>query len=177
MHIRRYVGLAALTLLAAGCGNPAARSGPPAPDASGASPVPSLVLVDPVCGQPLPDRPGGSLTVTGRFPASAPADQATIAGTVEVTGREAVRGVSGRGAEVFVVRDGRVVAVPGWQDAAGVVWDLAPGSSKSLPADVTPGTCRPLTPGTYELYARVVVTADDGARIQGVGGPWPLELR
>ena len=32
-------------------------------------------------------------------------------------------------------------------------------------------------PGGYELYARVVVTPDDGAAQRAFGGPWPLRVR
>jgi hypothetical protein len=32
-------------------------------------------------------------------------------------------------------------------------------------------------PGSYELYARVVLTPDDGAAVESFGGPWPLRVR
>ena len=34
-----------------------------------------------------------------------------------------------------------------------------------------------LAPGSYDVYARVVLNLEDGSRTDSLGGPWPLELR
>jgi hypothetical protein len=63
----------------------------------------------------------------------------------------------------------------------GIRWDLAPGRTERLPGEATLVSCDPgggsVRPGTYELYARVVITPDDGAGVESFGGPWPLEVR
>jgi hypothetical protein len=100
---------------------------------------------------------------------------------VEVTSGEAVRGVAAAAADVFLVRDDRVVTTPVAQDAIGIRWELAAGETRTMPALASLVSCEPqggpLPPGEYELYARVVVTPDDGAAQQAFGGPWPLRVR
>ncbi|GAA1772517.1 hypothetical protein [Luedemannella helvata] len=180
MRIRSsYLGLATAILVLAGCAQPTPAS--PGPDASVDPPVTTRPGIDPACGQPFGERPGDGLTMTGKFPATATADQRTLAGTVTVTSSVTVKGVVGRTADVYVVHDGRVVVVPGMRDAVGVVWELTPGATKSLPAEALlapcDGTGDRLAPGTYAVYATVVLFADDGTEIRAVGGPWPLDVR
>jgi hypothetical protein len=103
-----------------------------------------------------------------------------VTGTVEVTGRRAVRGVVAPRAQGFLVRDGRVVSMPMAQDLSGVRWDLAPGAVGRLPADAVLVSCEPgggpLPPGRYELWTRLVVTPDDGPGVTTVAGPSSLEI-
>jgi hypothetical protein len=133
------------------------------------------------CGQAFRGpAAGGELTIVARFPASAAAADGVVTGTVEVTGRRAVRGVVGARAQAFLVRDGRVVSMPMAQDLSGVRWDLAPGEAERLPADAVLVSCAPgaapLPPGRYELWTRLVVTPDDGPGAESVAGPWPFEV-
>jgi hypothetical protein len=139
------------------------------------------------CGRPFRVPAGaGLLTLTGRFPEVAPAGAQVVSGVVEVTSRLPVRGVVLPQAEVFLVRDGRVATVPVVQDAMGRRLELAPGRTERLPGEATLVSCQsgagPVPPGTYELYARVVFTPDDGApdreaSVESFGGPWPLQVR
>jgi hypothetical protein len=84
-------------------------------------------------------------------------------------------------ADGFLVRDGRVATVPVAQDALGVRWDLAAGQVERLPGEASLTTCGPgggpVEPGDYELYARVVLVPDDGARMEAFGGPFPVRVR
>lgn len=144
------------------------------------TPVAGITVLE--CGKPFrPPPTGGPLTLAGRFPAAAQAGEREVTGTVEATGRVAVRGVVAPHAEVFLVRHGRVATVPVPQDLAGVRWDLARGKTERLPGEATLVSCDPaggpVPPGTYELYARVVFTPDDGAGVESFGGPWSLEVR
>ncbi|MER7166499.1 hypothetical protein ABT336_10600 [Micromonospora sp. NPDC000207] len=133
------------------------------------------------CGQALRPTTAGGLTVTGRFPATVSAGRQVVEGEVEVESRDAVRVVAPGAADVFLVREGRVVALPGPQDAVGVRWDLRPGEARTLPGGVPLVLCEsgggPAPAGSYELYARVVVTTDEGAVVESYGGPWPLTVR
>jgi hypothetical protein len=133
------------------------------------------------CGSPIDLSGPGGLRLAGRFPESAPAGQPAVDGVVEVTSREAVRGVAAAAADVFLVRDGRVVATPLAQDAVGVQWELAAGETRTMPGMASLVSCEPdggpLPPGRYELYARVVLTPDDGRPQTAFGGPWRLRLR
>ena len=134
------------------------------------------------CGRPIDLPAPGGLRLVGRFPESVPAGQPTVGGIVEVTSRDAVRGVAAPAADVFLVRDDQVVTTPMAQDAIGVRWELAAGETRRMPAMGSLVSCdpdgRPLPPGRYELYARVVLTADDDGPPQtAFGGPWPLRLR
>jgi hypothetical protein len=119
--------------------------------------------------------------LVGRFPESVPAGQQTVGGIVEVTSREAVRGVAAPAADVFLVRDDRVVTTPMAQDAIGIRWELAAGETRRMPAMASLVSCEPdggpLPPGRYELYARVVLTPYDGPAQTAFGGPWRLRLR
>lgn len=133
------------------------------------------------CGQLFHPPAGGGLTLTGRFPATVPAGERAVVGTVEVTGKVAVRGVVAPRADVFLVRQGRVATVPLAQDMAGIRWDLAPGEVERLPGEAPLVSCDPgggpVPAGAYELYTRVVITPDDGVSAESFGGPWPIEVR
>ena len=121
------------------------------------------------------------LRLVGRFPASVPSGERTLSGAIEVTSREAIRGVAPAAADVFVALDDRVVTTPLAQDAIGIRWDVAAGESRTMPALASLVSCEPdhgpLGPGVYELYARVAVTRDDGAAQRAFGGPWRLRVR
>ena len=114
------------------------------------------------CGRPFELPAPGDLQVLARVPESVPAGQEALTGTVEVTSRNAVRGVRPAAADVFLVRDDQVVTTPVPQDAIGIRWELAAGETESMPALASLMSCEPdggpLPPGGYELYARVVVT-------------------
>jgi hypothetical protein len=133
------------------------------------------------CGRPfrLPSVVG--LRLVARFPESVPAGQQTLTGMVDVTGRQAMRGVAPAAADVFLVQDARVVTMPVAQDAIGIRWELAAGETRTMPALASLVSCEPeggpLPPGDYELYARVVVTADDGAAQRAFGAPRRLRVR
>ncbi|MFJ9027123.1 hypothetical protein ACIRQP_01100 [Streptomyces sp. NPDC102274] len=133
------------------------------------------------CGRPFGPTAGGVLTLTGRFPASVPPGEPAVTGTVEATSPVAVRGVVLPRADVFLVRHGRVATVPAAQDSMGIRWDLTAGKAERLPGEAALVSCDPgggrVRPGTYELYARVVFTPDDGAGTESFGGPWSLEVR
>jgi hypothetical protein len=145
------------------------------------SPTPAVGNTAITCGQPLRIPSDDRLILKGGFPANSATGQRTVAGTVEVTSRITLKGVTAPQADVFLAQDGRAVTVPAPQDLMGVRWDLAAGVNKHLPAEITLSSCapggEPLPPGRYELYARVVVVADDGARVESFGGPWAFELR
>ena len=133
------------------------------------------------CGARLGSTPGGMLTLTGRFPTAAAADEQTVAGTVTVAvKRSGAHGVVTPQAEAFLVRDGRIATLPVPQDSVGQRLDLADGRVASMPATVSLVPCSGggvLPTGTYDLYVRVVLNHDDGTRADSLGGPWPLEVR
>jgi hypothetical protein len=133
------------------------------------------------CGRPFRLPAPARLRLDARFPESVPAGQQTLTGMVEITSRDAMRGVAPAAADVFLVRDDRVVTTPVAQDAIGIRWEPAPGETRTMPAPASLLSCEPdggpLAPGGYELYARVVVTPDNGAAQRAFGGPWPLRVR
>ena len=99
---------------------------------------------------------------------------------MEVISGKAMRGVAPAAADVFLVRDGRVVTTPVAHDAVGIRWELAAGESRTMPALASLVSCEPdggpLAPGEYELYARVVLSPDSGAGEPAFGGPRPLRV-
>jgi hypothetical protein len=133
------------------------------------------------CGRPFQLPAPAGLRLVGRFPESVPAGQQTVSGIVEVTSSEAVRGVAAPSADAFLVHEGDVVTMPMAQDAIGVRWDLAAGETRRIPALASLVSCDrdrgPLPPGRYELYARVVLSPDEGPAQLAFGGPWRLRLR
>lgn len=132
------------------------------------------------CGRAFKLPASDELRLVGRFPESVRAGQQAVSGTVEVTSKEAVRGVAAQRADAFLVREGRVVTTPLAQDAMGIRWDLAAGETKSMPGTASLVSCEPnggpLPRGDYQLYAQVVLTPDDGAPTRAFGGPWPLRV-
>jgi predicted small lipoprotein YifL len=176
--------IAAPCLLAlAGCGG-----GGPSASPTKATGGESVVTTEPVsqltaigCGAQFRPPSPGPLTLTARFPATVTHDDEPVAGSVDAVGAAAVHGVGPGRAEAFLVRDGLVVTVPVPQDSMGMLWELAPGAVKSVPADVTLTSCAaggaPIAPGTYDLFVRIVLTADDGGPLESVGGPWPLQVQ
>jgi hypothetical protein len=119
--------------------------------------------------------------LVARFPERVRAAQQAVTARVEVTSRDAMRAVAAPAVDVFLVRDDQIVAMPIPQDAIGARWELAAGETRSVPATASLVSCAPtgdpLAPGRYELYARLVLTPDDGATQRAFGGPWPLDVR
>ena len=173
--------VSALVLAVGGCGGAGATSPPDSEESTRGAPVATVSSTGGIaCGQEFRAPGGGELTMVAKFPASVAAAAGVVTGTVEVTGRRAVRGVVSPRAQAFLVRDGRVVSTPMAQDLSGVRWDLAAGGVERLPADAVLVSCEPgggpLPAGRYELWARLVLTPDDGPGVTSVGGPWPLEI-
>ena len=136
------------------------------------------------CGQPFQASPASGLTLTGRFPTVASASEQVISGTVEISSEsDVVRGVVAANADVFLVRDGRIVTLPLPQDLVGIPIELGPGHAKQLPALGILSPCdtteaeKSLRSGTYQLYARLVLHRDDGSSMEAISGPWPLVLQ
>jgi hypothetical protein len=165
-----------LGLLAAACGDGAAGESVGA-ERSGVDADPGDVR----CGRPFELPAPAGLRLVARFPESVPFGQQALSGTVEVTSREAMRGVAPAAADVFVVLDDQVVTTPVPQDAIGIRWDVRAGETSTLPALASLVSCapdgEPLRRGGYELYARVVVTRDDQEALHAFGGPWRLRVR
>lgn len=189
----RAVAGAALGLgLLAGC---AAEPAPTAPSVTPAAPstsrgdapvdrIPGLSHVVLRCGQPFQRPPGPQLVLSGSFPASVAAGEPSLTGRVTVSaGRAGVTGVVAPLAEVFLVRDNRIVTLPPQQDSIGLQLRLGPGGSHDLTAPAPLSACdgslpdQALPKGRYDVFTRVVVNRDDGARVESFGGPWPLEVR
>jgi hypothetical protein len=172
--------LAALVLGVAGCGDGGV-GGSVGAEESHVKSEPGEQSGEVRCGRPIDLPAPGRLRLVGRFPESVPAGQQTVGGIVEVTSRDAVRGVAAPAADVFLVRDDQVVTTPMAQDAIGVRWELAAGETRRMPAMASLVSCEPdggpLPPGRYELYARVVLTPYDGPAQTAFGGPWRLRLR
>jgi hypothetical protein len=172
--------IAVLVLGATGCGEDGGGGGPAGSEESKVETESREAPGEVDCGRPFQLPASGELRLVGRFPESVPAGQQTVSGTVEVTTKEAVRGVAAARADAFLVREGRVVTTPLVQDALGVRWDLAAGEAKKVPGTASLVSCEPnggpVPPGEYELYAGMVLTPDDGAPTRSFGGPWPLRV-
>jgi hypothetical protein len=172
--------LAVLVLAVAGCSDGAV-GGSVGAEESPVKSEPGEESSEVRCGRPFELPAPSGLRLVGRFPQNVPAGQQTVSGIVEVTSREAMRGVAAPAADVFLVREGRVVTTPMAQDAIGVRWELAAGEMRRMPAMASLVSCErdgePLSPGRYELYARVVLTRDDGTAQRAFGGPWRLRVR
>lgn len=157
---------------------PAADKSPQESSAMEPAPASAVTAVD--CGQPFALPAEGPVTLTGQFPTEVAAGAQMLSGSVEATSAQEMRGVTQPGADVFLVRDGRVVTTPLPQDAMGILWAVAAGGAKSLPAEGALASCdsgEPLEPGSYEVYVRLMVIPDDGGGVESFGGPWPLEVR
>lgn len=176
----------ALALLVAGCGSVGAVGASRGRDATTPEEqaVPTDLPTSPTpggleCGARVGST-GGTLTLTARFPASAAVGAQQVDGTVTLGASAGAQGVVTPQAEAFLVRDGRIVTLPLAQDASGRQVDLAGDRQASLPATVGLVPCSgegALAPGSYDVYARVVLNLEDGSRTDSLGGPWPLELR
>ncbi|MFY1695878.1 MULTISPECIES: hypothetical protein [unclassified Solwaraspora] len=171
-----------LALATAGCAGTGTGNPQPAPEeGTTMEPAPEASADALGCGQPLRIPDDAALTVDGQFPSTVSGTDRDVTGTVEVTSHRAVRGVVSPRAEVFLVQQGRIAAVPVAQDLMGVQWDLAAGDVEQLPGDVPLVSCEPaggpVPAGDYELYARVAIAPDDGTeRLVSYGGPWPLQV-
>jgi hypothetical protein len=138
------------------------------------------------CGSPFSPPSGGRLTLTGHFPPVVRATEQAVSGTVKVTSEtDDVRGVITTNADAFLVRNGLIATLPLPQDLVGMRLELARGEVEQLPARASLSPCSSgggdgggsLRPGTYELYARVLLSHDDGSSLESIGGPWLLEVR
>lgn len=188
---RMRLSLALLLLLgASGCGGgvaPGGSTGLKSPEENATmdrSPSTSSTALQ--CGRPFRLPSGGGLSLTGRFPSVVSSSEQTVSGTVEVASEnEDVRGVITSSADVFLVWNGRIATLPLPQDLVGMRLELGPGKVEKLSAQAALSPCDPgagaangsLRPGSYELYARVVLNHDDGSSLESIGGPWPLEVR
>jgi hypothetical protein len=180
---RPAIALLTAGLLVGACDAGTASTSPPssepAQETSAMESTPPAGIGSVQCGQQFEPPGGGGPTLTSTFPASVTPTQPELSGRVELTSAEELRGVTPPGADVFVVRDGRVVGLPLPQDSVGMLLDLGPGASTSVPARVSLTSCesgRPLEAGRYELYARLAVAPYGGAALEAVGGPWPLDV-
>jgi hypothetical protein len=173
--------LFASILFSAGCGGRGTAPGSSlAPDASSVQHGSMSSSSAVTCGQQFQPPTAGRLMLAGKFPTAVLTGVRMISGTVEVRTQDVVRGTVAPGADVFLVRDGRVATVPVPHDLTGIQWNLGPGKIEHLPGQAALVSCAPgggpVRPGTYELYARVVITQDDGTPVESFGGPWPLEV-
>jgi hypothetical protein len=108
-----------------------------------------------------------------------------VSGTVALgTEDESREAVVSPLADVFLVRNGLVATVPMVQDAVGISVSMAAGTVVTLPAigslvpcDSDDSESALLEPGLYEIYARMLLSYDDGSAAECFGGPWPMELR
>jgi|tagenome__1003787_1003787.scaffolds.fasta_scaffold20695293_2 hypothetical protein len=132
------------------------------------------------CGAAVRLPSAGPVTLTGLFPSLVNLGDGAFSGTVALHGTTApVRGVVVPAADVFLVRDGLVVTLPLPQDSVGRQLDLPAGSTERLSAHGTLSPCGRedhLTPGPYDVYARVVVGHADGTTTEAVGGPWSMQV-
>jgi hypothetical protein len=185
-HARRNVLPWLVVILASGACDagtasnktPAAQESPQESSAMEPSPTPGITAIE--CGQPFQAPTEGVLALAGQFPADVSAGQETLSGSVEVTSQQELQGLTPPGADAFLVSDGRVVTIPLPQDAVGMLFSVAPGETISAPAEAVLVSCDsgdPLAPGTYELYARLVVIPDGGGSVESFGGPWPLQVQ
>ncbi|MFL6101575.1 MAG: hypothetical protein ACJ71T_16635 [Actinomycetales bacterium] len=136
------------------------------------------------CGQSFHRAPAPQLVVSGQFPASVVAGEQSLVGRVRVSARAGgVAGVVTPAADVFLVRANRVATLPVAQDSVGVPLRLNGGYSHEFTARAALTSCDPslpdqaLSPGRYDVYARVTVNREDGSRVESFGGPWPLEIQ
>lgn len=133
------------------------------------------------CSRPFQLPTPGVLTLTAHFPGTVSHRARMLTGKVDIVPRVGVRGVATPYADVFLTRDGQVATMPMPQDTVGILLDLVPGTTKRLPACATLTSCAPgagaVLPGTYQLYAKVVLVRDDGVSLTSFGGPWPLDVR
>ncbi|HWH00153.1 MAG TPA: hypothetical protein VNV66_12715 [Pilimelia sp.] len=204
-----YFSIAAVVAVVwlAGCARPAepgapgaGASGAPTSPPGGAGPTPTPPFGG--CGDAVPAafHTAGPVRMVSGLPARAPARHGNqLRGVVTLTnqGAAAVTGTTSVQPEIWVVRQGRVVATPAAMRLVAVRLDLAPGESRDFDTMVNlgrcvpgdrptgdPGAATPLPPGAYELYAVQVITpaldsgrpASPAAAVLARGGPWPLTI-
>lgn len=140
------------------------------------------------CGERISATQGdGTLTMRGTFAAQADRrGDGMFSGTVTVTNAgRAIAGVSSPEADVIVARAGEIVTEPLVKDLLGAPVALAAGASQTFPARGSLRRCggsgtELLAAGSYEIYAVVVVTVEEGpgtgSTVTSVGGPWPLRV-
>jgi hypothetical protein len=133
-------------------------------------------------------RRADDLTLTGEFaPGVDRGGDGTFAGTVTLTSTgPRITGVTSTQADVYVVRAGRIVAMPLPKDLIARPIDLAAGASAKLDARGSLRSCAAgagagevLPAGRYDVFAVVVVNRDGEPTTSTVvvsGGPWPVEL-
>ena len=138
------------------------------------------------CGDPLPQELGedGGLALSAAFPGQvSSAGQDRFEGTATLTNRgdRHFSGVAAAEAAVYVTRAGRIVATPFDQEDRGLLLDLPPGATHTVPATGRLRHCsddaRPLERGGYEVYAVLSITEGSGDRtLRPLAGPSPLTL-
>ena len=138
------------------------------------------------CGDPIPQELGedGGLALSAAFPGQvSSAGQDRFEGTATLTNRgdRHFSGVAAAEAAVYVTRAGRIVATPFDQEDRGLLLDLPPGATHTVPATGRLRHCsddaRPLERGGYEVYAVLSITAGSGDRtLRPLAGPSPLTL-
>ncbi len=133
------------------------------------------------CGDRLVEERRGPLRLTGSFPARVPATGRGFGGRVTVANGSDRRagGLAASRPDLYVLRAGRVVAMPLARDEVGLQLDLAPGEGQDLAAAGSLASCRdgrPLAPGRYEIRAVLPVIGLDGTAGAAAGGPWALEV-
>jgi hypothetical protein len=148
-----------------------------------ASPTPASTP----CGQALAVHlKRGAFQVTADFPQVTRSDQeATLFGTVAVSaGKQRIRGVTSPTPDVFLVRRGQIVSLPLPKDLVGMPLDLAPGKLAKMPATASLTQCDSrsagsggLSPGNYQVYARLLVHLDSGSTAESWSRPSPLRVR
>lgn len=146
------------------------------PVTTGSPPAPGT----PVCGEGVDALAAASvLTVEGRFPPSVERSAVTVEGSVTVTNTgPPVKGDTSPVADVFVARDGKVVATPMPKDLVAQPIELATEASAEFPATGALQACDgggPLPAGVYDVFAVVTVTGGDNTLI-AAGGPWRLDI-
>lgn len=170
---------ALLLVLAAGCApDPGPTVGTESSGPAGGDKVDQAAL--PGCGDRIAAA-AGELAMAGDFPSRVGAGDGTFAGSVTVTSTGArVTGVTSPEADVYVAREGEVVATALAKDLIGRPVDLGPGAGLRLAARGSLRQCAApgglLPAGRYQVFAVVVVSRDDQPAVAAVGGPWPLEL-
>jgi hypothetical protein len=136
------------------------------------------------CGQAFRRQPAEGFTLTGFFPTVVRRSEGVVSGTVAFEGKgESREAVMSRVADLFLVQDGLVVALPLPQDGAGVSVTVAAGKAVTVsanclltPCDSADSAPALLEPGAYESYARILLNYDDGSHVECFGGPWLVEI-
>ncbi|MET0739927.1 MAG: hypothetical protein ABWZ26_00040 [Candidatus Nanopelagicales bacterium] len=132
----------------------------------------------PECGRTYEPSSGGPLSIVAHLPAAVGRNGSWFEGTVEITSADhGVLAVMAPFVDLFLVRDGLIVALPPAQDLIGRTLVLAVGGVETLPAhgSLVPCDTRRFADGVlsaagpYAAYARVVLNHDDGTNTESVG--------